>query len=551
VKLARPKNNLAHSAEPPVHKRARPGRQNGNPVPLPFVLLVILIHLAGSVCVASARTPSAAAKTQASSGPDGANVAPSITSQPISQAVDVGQTATFLVTASGTAPLTYQWMLNGAAIGGATSPAYTTPAAAAADNSGQFSVTISNAIGNATSNNVTLTVNAVVPPEQLATSNTVQDQPVRTSRFLSNFYVGLQIGSIGYAFSNAQLQPGFQAQSVQAGHLAGRFILFGHEFGKYISGQVSELIPAHSVVYKNINGNPGNYTLWMNNIAGFTAKVRLPLSSRWSLFGEGGLGVVTRNAIKINQSTALNSANYATFIFGGGVDYRVNENWDVLTAVLVTPGQGGGKQPYTEFFSGGFNYTMRRVPEEPARENSPNGPIWPRNKIQIGYITNGLGYGVNDFFTKKGKLPIFWHGGVEVANGVSVNYQRNVFHTRRFFALDWGADVSTWKSRINGERFYTLSLYPVLRFPLVRTNPAEFYFSYSLGGPSLITRTTIDGQGTGKMFTFQDYMALGVYLGRKRRATAEVRIQHYSNANLFSQNPGITIPLGFYLGSTF
>jgi hypothetical protein len=43
----------------------------------------------------------------------------------------------------------------------------------------------------------------------------------------------------------------------------------------------------------------------------------------------------------------------------------------------------------------------------------------------------------------------------------------------------------------------------------------------------------------------------GVFLGRNRRVTAEVRIAHYSNGNLFPQNAGVTIPLGFYLGSTF
>jgi hypothetical protein len=67
----------------------------------------------------------------------------------------------------------------------------------------------------------------------------------------------------------------------------------------------------------------------------------------------------------------------------------------------------------------------------------------------------------------------------------------------------------------------------------------------------LVTRTNIDAQNTGRVFTFQDYMALGTYLGRKRRFTGEVRIGHYSNANLFSRNPGITIPLGFYFGTTF
>src|SRR5690348_14978731 len=57
----------------------------------------------------------------------GTVVAPTITTQPASQTVTAGQTATFSVVASGTAPLSYQWQKNGATISGATSASYTTP----------------------------------------------------------------------------------------------------------------------------------------------------------------------------------------------------------------------------------------------------------------------------------------------------------------------------------------------------------------------------------------------------------------------------------------
>src|SRR6266436_249797 len=57
-----------------------------------------------------------------------APVAPTITTQPASQTVTAGQNASFSVTATGTAPLTFQWQKNGVAISGATSPSYTTPA---------------------------------------------------------------------------------------------------------------------------------------------------------------------------------------------------------------------------------------------------------------------------------------------------------------------------------------------------------------------------------------------------------------------------------------
>ena len=105
-----------------------------------------------------------------------APVAPSITTQPVSQAVTAGQTATFNVAATGTAPLSYQWRKNGVAISGATSSTYTTPVTANSDNGAQFTVLVSNTAGSATSNAVTLTVNAApVPPSITAqpTSQTV------------------------------------------------------------------------------------------------------------------------------------------------------------------------------------------------------------------------------------------------------------------------------------------------------------------------------------------------------------------------------------------
>jgi hypothetical protein len=89
---------------------------------------------------------------------------PTITSQPANQTVTVGQTATFSVTATSTVmPFTYQWFEKGTAIAGATSSTYTTPATTIADNSSQFTVTVTNASGSATSNPATLTVALGLP----------------------------------------------------------------------------------------------------------------------------------------------------------------------------------------------------------------------------------------------------------------------------------------------------------------------------------------------------------------------------------------------------
>ncbi len=85
---------------------------------------------------------------------------PAITLQPASKTVTVGQAAAFSVTATGTAPMTYEWRKNGTPVSGATSSSYTTPATTTADSGAQYTAVISNAAGSATSSTATLTVAA-------------------------------------------------------------------------------------------------------------------------------------------------------------------------------------------------------------------------------------------------------------------------------------------------------------------------------------------------------------------------------------------------------
>ncbi len=84
--------------------------------------------------------------------------APNISAQPTSKTVSVGSSVTFSVSATGAAPLTYQWQRNGTNIAGATAAAYTLASVTATDNGARFRVVVSNAAGNATSTEATLTV---------------------------------------------------------------------------------------------------------------------------------------------------------------------------------------------------------------------------------------------------------------------------------------------------------------------------------------------------------------------------------------------------------
>ncbi len=101
---------------------------------------------------------------------------PSITSQPVAQAVDQGATATFSVAVAGQAPFTYQWRLNNAplvenaVIRGTITPTLTLSNVQPSQ-IGNYSVVITTAQGALVSSNAPLTVTPLLPlPEALDTT---------------------------------------------------------------------------------------------------------------------------------------------------------------------------------------------------------------------------------------------------------------------------------------------------------------------------------------------------------------------------------------------
>jgi hypothetical protein len=80
-----------------------------------------------------------------------------ITQQPSAVVRAVGQPASFSVVATGTAPLSYQWMKNGVNIAGATGSSYSIPSTVTAD-AASYSVKVTGPVGAATSSSVALTL---------------------------------------------------------------------------------------------------------------------------------------------------------------------------------------------------------------------------------------------------------------------------------------------------------------------------------------------------------------------------------------------------------
>lgn len=93
----------------------------------------------------------------------GAQVAaPQITQQPLGGSAVIGQSLTFNVAATGTAPLQYQWRKNAVALLGATQSSYAISNVQASD-AGAYSVIVSNSGGSVTSADAVLVVEVTAP----------------------------------------------------------------------------------------------------------------------------------------------------------------------------------------------------------------------------------------------------------------------------------------------------------------------------------------------------------------------------------------------------
>ena len=377
-----------------------------------------------------------------------------------------------------------------------------------------------------------------------------QDNRTQLPGLLSgNTYFDATVGYINYHFTNSHLAAGYRATSIRVPHAGVRLILYGYRFNKFLSAQVTYLRPVLWMQFQNINGDKANHSVVMN-ITGLTVKSSITIKKRLSMYTEAGLAHITRTGFEINDHPAIKNASYLTLQAGVGLNYHLSDKFSLTAYAGWSPANSRQLQPATIFFSGGARYNVHRLSAEREEANRNSGFIFPANLVQVGFTSNVARYGVNDFFANK-YFPVFWGGDVRAGKGLTISYQHNIFHGRKVFSIDLGTSFSYWTSDVHQNHFYTLSIFPLFRFTFLQLKTTGFYFNYSVAGPTYISRIRIDEIETGKRFTFQDMMGIGVYAGRRRSMNAEIRIGHYSNGDLFPQNNGIKVPLSFNLGYAF
>ena len=237
--------------------------------------------------------------------------APSILLQPTNMVVLQGVNATFSVTASGTTPLNYQWYSNGTNLAGATNSAYTI-SNAQTNNTGSYSVTITNVVGSVTSTNAVLTVQA--PPFILT-------QPTNAAvKQGSNAVFAITAGwtaplSYRWLFNGTNVAGATNVSltitNVQATNAGSYSVVVTNLVGSATStNAVLALLAAPTIAVA-----PTNVIVLQGSNATFSVMVNgtQPLNYQW-YFGGTNLPGATNNVYALNNVQTNNAGSYSVTI---------------------------------------------------------------------------------------------------------------------------------------------------------------------------------------------------------------------------------------------
>jgi len=312
----------------------------------------------------------------------GTAVAPSITAQPVSSSVVAGQAATFSVSASGTAPLSYQWRKNGTAIAGATSASYTTPAEITSDNGAQFSVVVSNSAGSLTSNAATLTVTTAPVAPSITT------QPSNQTVFAgqkATFSVSANGTSpLSYQWrKNGTTIPG--ATSASYTTPAETTSDSGSLFSVVVSNSVGNVTSNSATLTVNpdpapaITSQPASQTITAGQTATFlvTASGTAPLSYQWQKNGVAISGATSSNYTTPAETTADNGAQFAVVVSNSAGTATSNSAVITVNPAPVAPSIT--TQPLSKTITAGQTATF----SVSASGTAPLNYQWQKNGIAI------------------------------------------------------------------------------------------------------------------------------------------------------------------------
>ncbi|MCB1090192.1 MAG: immunoglobulin domain-containing protein [Verrucomicrobiae bacterium] len=460
--------------------------------------------------------------------------APVITAQPVSRTVNEGKSASFSVSASGTA-VGYQWFRNGKAVAGATARMLSFPDAAGTD-AGDYYVVVSNGAGSETSDTVALTViekPVVTLPVTLPAAIVGQDYlgAIAADNGATRFTVsglpkGLGVPKGGLAITGkAQVSGTFPIRIVAYNSAGSSAPVNGtlevRPFPEGAVGVYEATLPRHS----QLNGNLGGcLMLKTGKQATFSGVLRLGrfthrFKSRWFVTAtEGPSAMVTirrKNLPDLLLTLAVDSSSraltgrveesgvFVDFEGGGQIAdasaYRGNHTMALLTP-LVSEGDEGVPQGDGV---GGFIVTDRSLAKGMIR--LADGAIV---KFAAPVVEGGWVRMFQPLYRNTGSLC----GRLRIAPGVG--------HRLEGSQLSWWKEVQTANTRVYPNGHAVLDLRVI----------GGFYTIPPKG-------ETLPGLATGSL----DFFEGGAPDPENRLDVAEVAFaaRHPSKGTISGANPGL------------
>ena len=269
--------------------------------------------------------------------------APTVTAEPLSTTVILGGSATFAVTAAGTAPLMYQWSKNGTALAGATAASYTTPPTVAGDNGSLFSVTVGNGVGTPVSSTVaTLTVTTPVAAPTIVTQPVAETVTAGATATFSVVAGGTgpftyQWSKDGTAISGAIAAKYTTPATGIADNGSAFQVAVRYGGQSTLSAVVHLTVTAATGTVPVITVFPASQTITIGRPAQFsvTATGSAPLSYQWSKNGTAISGATASTYITPGTTAPDNGATYSVAVSSAGTS--AHSTAAVLTVSTQNP----------------------------------------------------------------------------------------------------------------------------------------------------------------------------------------------------------------------
>ena len=428
---------------------------------------------------------------------------PAVTQQPLNLTVTEGRGAAFSVTATGSLPLSYYWLLNGTPILGATNASFTTNIVPLSASGSQFSCLVSNGYGTVLSSNAILTV-VVAPPDWFTelfgtgTTNLAHKMFTFTPNGSANFYT---VCSLPISAFPTDPTGGIPLSLRDDGYSP--IALSG---GKTVAIYTNQ----SSVIYVGSNGyltmNAGDASLWPS----YTSHFSLPrVSALYCDLNPNAGGTVSWKQLEDRAAVTYQ----AVPVFGSGTqtnsfqvelffDGRIRITYLSLNAPIVLVGLSAGAGQPTNFVASDFTgypscgLQPPSISSQPTDQTVPPGSsatftvgAWGSPPLSYSWLLNGTPIpGASNASFTTNNVPLSASGSqfsCLVSNGYGTVLSSNAMLTVVVLPMDWFTELfdalphqpgttnppsilayKTFTFTPDGSpNFYTVCSLPTLTFP--------------------------------------------------------------------------------------